>query len=59
MDQDGREDVIRDIRYSDGLKSIPEGAADPLVRTKLSWYVIRDYLFTEAGLPDPSKQGEK
>ncbi len=58
MDQEGQEDAIRDILYSERLKSILDQAVDALVRTQRSWYVIRDYLFAEAGLPDPSEQAD-
>ena len=59
MDQEGQEDILRDVIQADRTTSILKEAADPLVRTKLAWYVMRDYLFTEAGLPDPSQPDEE
>jgi hypothetical protein len=52
MDEEHRKAALSEIYY-DRLTSIQERASEPLVRTKLAWYVARDHLLEVAGLALP------
>jgi hypothetical protein len=52
MDLDDRHQVVIEVLY-DRLQPIQERTTEPLVRTHLAWYIVRDYLFDRAGLPYP------